>query len=700
MAGSPHPGAGWYKPKIVVTDDAASRTSVLLVDDNADNLLALSAVLDRLKLRLVEATSGAKALALAEDEEFAVIVLDVQMPDLDGYQTARLLRSRAGGDRTPIIFLTANSHDPGASLRGYAEGAVDFLVKPFDPAVLRSKVSVFVSLFEARSTVQRQEAKLREHALEAQRRESEARYHSLAEAVPQILWTADAAGTISYANRAWTEYIGIPAQQLASWKHIIHPDDHAAVKAARDLARGKETTFEVTFRLRASTGEYRWHMSRAIPLRDPQGHLDGWVGTATDVDDQHRSENRARFLAEASAVLGASLELRDVLSRVCARAVPAAADLCAVHLRSEGGLVREVAAVPGLADSLNPPGADPLEPLCVAQVLSSGALACGEPPGPGDGLGLGRWISVPLVSRGEVIGVLTLGKLPGPDPGILDGDLVEELARRVALAADNARLYADAREAIRLRDEFLSVASHELRTPLTPLNLKLGVMRRVAEQSSSGTLPAAQVAADVGVAARHVQRLTNLVDHLLDVTRIRAGMLQLQLEVVDLAEVVRDATTRLSAMALEVGSPLTLEAPERCTGVWDRMRLEQIVTNLLSNALKYGAGKPVRVRLEEQRAEQVVISVSDAGIGMDPSVLGRIFGRFERGHSGHHYPGLGLGLYITRQIVTALEGSISVESTPGQGSVFTVVLPRTRSELEPDAPALGELAAGQGARGV
>jgi len=208
------------------------------------------------------------------------------------------------------------------------------------------------------------------------------------------------------------------------------------------------------------------------------------------------------------------------------------------------------------------------------------------------------------------------------------------------------------------------------------------------------------VAADVGVAARHVQRLTNLVDHLLDVTRIRAGMLQLQLEVVDLAEVVRDATTRLSAMALEVGSPLTLEAPERCTGVWDRMRLEQIVTNLLSNALKYGAGKPVRVRLEEQRAEQVVISVSDAGIGMDPSVLGRIFGRFERGHSGHHYPGLGLGLYITRQIVTALEGSISVESTPGQGSVFTVVLPRTRSELEPDAPALGELAAGQGARGV
>src|SRR5215813_885036 len=274
----------------VATDSPESPTSVLLVDDNPDNLLALSAVLERLPIRLVEASSGARALALAESEEFAAIILDVQMPVLDGFQTARMLRTRSGGERTPIIFLTANSHDPGASLRGYAEGAVDFLVKPFDPAVLRSKVSVFVALFESRRIVQRQEAMLREHALETQRRESEERYHSLAEAVPQIVWTADTAGRISYANRAWTEYIGIPPHQLASWKNIVHPDDHVQVKAARDLARGNETNFEVVFRLRSAIGEYRWHMARAIPTRDPRGHLDGWVGTATDVDDQHRSE--------------------------------------------------------------------------------------------------------------------------------------------------------------------------------------------------------------------------------------------------------------------------------------------------------------------------------------------------------------------------------------------------------------------------
>ena len=356
---------------------------------------------------------------------------------------------------------------------------------------------------------------------------------------------------------------------------------------------------------------------------------------------------------------------------------------------------------PDLVERLASPGPEQLERLGVAEVLASGRTVVEmQGPAPTTPLGLSRWVSVPLVSRGAAIGALTLGRRPGVDAGLFSEEMALELARRVALAADNARLYEEAQEAIRLRDEFLSVASHELRTPLTPLNLKLGMLRRVAEQSGAGTLPAEQVASDIGVAARHVQRLTNLVDHLLDVTRIRAGKLQLHLEVVDLAEVVRDSASRLSTMAIEVGSTLEVETPERCAGVWDRMRLEQIVTNLLSNALKYGGGQPVRLWVEDRSPRDVVLSVRDTGIGMEPGVVGRIFGRFERGHSGRHYPGLGLGLYITRQIVTALEGTISVESTPGQGSLFTVVLPRARAELEPDSAVLGGLATRQGARGA
>jgi len=690
-----------YNGRNVLSDDLAVRSSVLLVDDNADNLLALSAVLDRLNLRLVQATSGARALALAAKEEFAVIILDVQMPVLDGFETARLLRMRPAGGQTPIIFLTANSHDPTVSLRGYAEGAVDFLVKPFDPGILRSKVSVFVSLHEARRTVQRQEAMLREHALEAQRRESDARYQSLAEAVPLIVWTADVNGKITYANRAWTEYVGVPPQELTSWKHIVHPDDHPAVKAARDRARSKQAVFEAVFRVRSASGEYRWHVGKAIPSRDALGRLVGWLGTATDVDDHRRSEERARFLAEASSVLGASLDVREVLARVCARAVPVAGDLCAVHLRRADGFLREVSVAQELLERLAVPGPEQLERLGVSEVLSTGRTVTElQARGQEAPLGLTRWISVPLVSRGAVIGVLTLGRGAGADAGLFSEEMALELAARVAVAADNASLYEEAQEAIRLRDEFLSVASHELRTPLTPLNLKLGMLRRVADQSTTGTLPAEQVSADIGVAARHVQRLTNLVDHLLDVTRIRAGKLQLQLEEVDLAEVVRDSASRLSSMATEVGSTLEVKTPERCAGVWDRMRLEQIVTNLLSNALKYGGGRPVRLWLEDRSPRDAVLSVQDAGVGMEPSVLGRIFGRFERGQSGRHYPGLGLGLYITRQIVTALEGTISVESTPGQGSLFTVVLPRERTDMDSDTLVSGEDAAGQGARGV
>ena len=693
----------WYKDQTLASDDPVVRSSVLLVDDNADNLLALSAVLDRLKLRLVQATSGARALSLAAEEEFAAIILDVQMPVLDGFETARLLRMRPAGDQTPINFLHCQLARPGGEPAGYAEGAVDFLVKPFDPGILRSKVSVFVSLHEARRTVQRQEALLREHALEAQRRESDVRYHSLAEAVPLIVWTADMSGKITYANRAWTEYIGFPPQQLTSWKHIIHPDDHPAVKAARDRARSNEAVFQALFRVRSASGAYRWHAGKAVPSRDAQGRMVGWLGTATDVDDQQRSEERARFLAEASSVLGASLDLREVLARVCSLAVPAVGDVCAVHLRREEGFSREVAVAPDLVERLASPGPEELERLGVAEVLASGRTVVetqGQGHPPTTPLGLSRWISVPLVSRGAVIGVLTLGRRPAVDAGLFSEEMALELARRVALAADNARLYEESQEAIRLRDEFLSVASHELRTPLTPLNFRLGMLRRVAERSGAGTLPAEQVAADIGVAARHVQRLTNLVDHLLDVTRIRAGKLQLQLEVVDLAEVVRDSASRLSSMAIEVGSTLEVETPERCAGVSDRMRLEQIVTNLLSNALKYGGGQPVRLTLEDRSPHDVVLSVRDTGIGMEPGVLGRIFGRFERGHSGRHYPGLGLGLYITRQIVTALEGTISVESTPGQGSLFTVVLPRARAELEQDSGMPGGLATRQGVRGA
>jgi len=167
------------------------------------------------------------------------------------------------------------------------------------------------------------------------------------------------------------------------------------------------------------------------------------------------------------------------------------------------------------------------------------------------------------------------------------------------------------------------------------------------------------------------------VDALLDVSRLTQGRLALTWEELDLTEVVREVAERFAQQAAKAGCELKVVAEERVVGRWDRLRLEQVVTNLLSNALKYGAGRPVHVEVEGE-SERAVLAVRDEGIGIEPEHLERIFGKFERAVSGRHYGGLGLGLYITRQIVQALEGTIEVESEPGHGATFRVVLPRRR----------------------
>ncbi|MFP2911134.1 sensor histidine kinase [Pyxidicoccus sp. 3LFB2] len=244
------------------------------------------------------------------------------------------------------------------------------------------------------------------------------------------------------------------------------------------------------------------------------------------------------------------------------------------------------------------------------------------------------------------------------------------------LAVDSARLrrsLALAEQAVATRDEFLSVASHELKTPLTPLSLRLQTLKR----ELAAPIPAAQperVQSHLDVAQRQVKKLVELVDDLLDVSRISAGRLELSPTRVDLATVVREAVARFEPEAARVGCQLTLHVDGPLMGRVDPRRFEQVLDNLLSNALKYGAGKPVHVRLERQDT-RARLTVRDEGMGIAPEALERIFNRFERAVSGRHFGGLGLGLYIVRRIVTASGGTISAASVQGQGATFTVELP-------------------------
>jgi len=233
---------------------------------------------------------------------------------------------------------------------------------------------------------------------------------------------------------------------------------------------------------------------------------------------------------------------------------------------------------------------------------------------------------------------------------------------------------AERNRAVDARDEFLSIASHELRTPLTALSLHLqGLIRRM-QRAGEGPSPA-ETLAGLESANRLLSRLARLIGELLEVSRVAMGRLQLTREQVDLLALVRESLLRLERQLVDAGCRVELQADGTLTGHWDPERLDQVVDNLISNAAKYGAGKPVEVRLRGL-AERVVLEVADHGIGIHRQDQARVFERFERAVSRRRFGGFGLGLWIARRVVEAHGGTLTLQSEPGQGATFTVDLPR------------------------
>jgi signal transduction histidine kinase len=235
------------------------------------------------------------------------------------------------------------------------------------------------------------------------------------------------------------------------------------------------------------------------------------------------------------------------------------------------------------------------------------------------------------------------------------------------------RQEAELRRTVRTRDEFLSVASHELRTPITTLGLQTDSLLRARGTDA----PDERLRRRLTTIRSQISRLEQLVDVLLDVSRLIEGRLELRAEDVDLAAVAAEAIDLLKEPAERAGCPVKLHGAETVPGRWDRLRVGQVVTNLLSNAIKFGGGRPVEIEVA-LAGDLARLRVRDHGVGVSPEARERIFGRFERASSDQHYPGLGLGLWITKQIVDACGGTIAVESQPGKGSTFIVELPRAR----------------------
>ena len=532
----------------------------------------------------------------------------------------------------------------------------------------------------------------------AQAKASEERYRFLAEQMPQIVWTADPDDYRDYYNRRWYEYTGLTLEETMGqgWQAVLHPDDLkiSLERWTRSMETGED--YQVEFRMRrASDGDYRWHLSRAVPLRDEDGSIIKWFGTCTDIDDQKRSEESLRFLAEASAALASSLNYETTLKLMAQLSVPRIADYCVVDIIDEQGQIGRLAVAHfdpkkvELVQELRqryPPDAAQHSPI--TKVLQSGeselvseipdqllsAMTRDE-----EHLKIVRklkprsFMIVPLVARGRTLGAISfVSAESGHRYDKDDLALAEDLARRAALAIDNARLYKESQEASRLKDDFLATVSHELRTPL---NAILGWSRMLR----TNRFDAETAAQALETIERNAKAQAQLIEDLLDVSRIITGKLRLDIRPVEPVAVINAAidAVRPAADAKNV-KLITMLDPWAGIVSGDPDRLQQVLWNLLSNAIKFTPKDgSVQVRLERVNSH-IEIIVSDTGQGIEPEFLPFVFDRFRQADSTltRAHGGLGLGLALVRHLVEMHGGTVRADS-PGKdlGATFTIKLP-------------------------
>ncbi len=439
--------------------------------------------------------------------------------------------------------------------------------------------------------------------------------------------------------------------------------------------------------------------------------------TSDEVQLREKAAARLAVLANASRVFSeAWSDPTTMFENIARHFAEVIKDLCSVRLLSTDGTrfdspvgvwdvdpaIRELLRDNPAAGTNDGIGAEILKPggRIVMSNIDPAVVAARIAPSPRrelvTKLGIHSVVMVPLRVRGQTLGILSACRRLAATKKAFDEDdiqLAEELADRAALVvgqwqtlqlveAERLRLFnlleereimlGDLRKAISVRDDFVSVASHELRTPLTALRLQHDSLRRSLEREAPpGTLDKSRVKLEK--AARQVERLSTLVEGLLNVSRIAAGRFRLDVEEIDLVRLAREVVDRFEEEAARTKTSIAVVAPESIIGTWDRLRLDQVLTNLVANAIKYGRSNGITVTLTEAD-DDAIVAVRDEGIGIAAEDLGRIFGRFERAVPSDHYGGLGLGLYIAHEIVVAHGGTIDVTSEPGRHTTFTVRL--------------------------
>jgi len=375
----------------------------------------------------------------------------------------------------------------------------------------------------------------------------------------------------------------------------------------------------------------------------------------------------AAFARAAARTFGPLLDEEEAIAAIGPLAIAEFADACWVHLVDEEGGLRLVAASQSIAaPSFALPAAH--------ESRLNAVLRTRQPDLPEQGA-VPAFLIVPLARAEAVEGTMTLAEhADGPALVAIEERMAEDLAVHAAAAIGRARAHARTLNALLSRDQSFAAAAHELGNPLNALFLQVHALIR-----TSGLEPRTQ--ARVFAMERLIKQLVDLNHRMLDTSRLSAGQFDLRLENVDLTSLVQDLLANSAEQLAWSRCPATFSSPGPVIGRWDRLRLEQVVSNLISNAMKYGFGQPISVSIEAT-ADLAWLSVHDHGIGIAAKDQDRIFERFERAAQVGGSRSLGLGLWVVRQIVGALGGTIRVESSLGAGANFTVGLPRAASNAE------------------
>lgn len=263
----------------------------------------------------------------------------------------------------------------------------------------------------------------------------------------------------------------------------------------------------------------------------------------------------------------------------------------------------------------------------------------------------------------------------GPDKKLRGfAKITRDISERKKAEDERNDLLERLKNAVKMRDEFISIASHELKTPVTSIKLQSDALDRLMEKVGAESIDPERIRKLIKTNKQQSQRLTRLVDDMLDLTRINSGKLDIKREPIDLQQTVAELVDRFRGQLAQTQSPIDVQIDPGIRGYWDRIRFEQVVDNLLSNAIKYGSGKPIRLKALS-RGGRVTLTVQDHGIGIPEEAHERIFNRFERAVPVTHISGFGLGLYIAKRIIAAHGGKIWVRSEPGKGATFVVELP-------------------------